>query len=423
MNAQRAGICSTASILVGLALSCAVASGSAQQQRVPPAGADDAERPASRFFLPTGSYSNIPPLPREPSVFDTAEYKIRVVTIADGLSRPWSLAFLPDGSILVTELTGQLRIIRDGVLDPQPIAGVPEVVARPYEGLQDIALHPRFAENGFIYLTYTKRGPEGGLAFAIARGRFEGMALTETRDVFVASPWTSQRFGPMLGSRIAFDRDGFLYMATASPSGDWDRAQDPSNHTGKVLRLRDDGTVPPDNPFVGRAGYRPEIYSLGHRSPLGLVIHPETGLVLENENGPQGGDELNVILPGRNYGWPRASIGRDYNGTPYPTHESEGMELPLVFWSPSIAVSGMTVYTGDRFPNWQGNIFVGSLAYTHLERLTFNAKGEPAGRNWSEWLLMDLKQRIRDVREGPDGLLYLLTDARSGALLRIEPAE
>ena len=408
-------------VIVVLVLFFSAASDGAWQQASQAAG-DSAERSAPRFVLPTNRATPIPPLPSEPVVFETAMHTIRVVKIADGLSRPWSLAFLPDGSILVTELTGQLRIVRDGVLDPRPIAGLPEVVARPYEGLQDIALHPKFAENNFVYFTYTKRGPGETAAFALARGRFEGLALSEVRDVFVASPWVSMGSGPMLGSRIAFDGDGYLYMATAAPSREWELAQDPGHHTGKVLRLRDDGTVPPDNPFVGQSGYKPEIYSLGHRSPLGLVVHPDTGRVLENENGPQGGDELNVILSGKNYGWPTASIGRDYSGAPYPTHESERMEPPLVSWTPSIAASGMAVYTGDQFPGWRGNIFVGSLAYAHLQRLTFNGQGVPAGRSWSEWLLVDLKQRIRDVREGPDGFLYLLTDAESGVLLRIEPA-
>lgn len=381
-----------------------------------------------KFSLPTVTNTVAPPLPPGPIVFDTMDdFRIQVVPVASGLSRPWSLAFLPDGSMLVTELTGQLRLIRDGTLVPRPIAGVPRVRSAAYEGLQDIALHPGFRENRLLYLSYTKPGPNDTMAFAIARGRFDGTALTDVRDIFVTQPWVPTNLGPFLGSRLAFDRAGLLYMATASPSKDWTRAQDPNDHSGKVLRLRDDGTVPPDNPFVGRPGYKPEIYTLGHRSPLGLAMHPETGLMWEIENGPQGGDELNILLPGRNYGWPIASEGRDYGGTAYLPHVSApDLEPPLMTWIPAIAISGLTFYTTDRpFPRWKGNVFVGSLAYAHLERLMFNAKGEPAGRSSRarEWLLMDLKQRIRDVRQGPDGLLYVTTDSLSGHVLRIQPAE
>jgi len=212
-----------------------------------------------------------------------------------------------------------------------------------------------------------------------------------------------------------------LYMSVGGVGGDWPRSQQPDNHQGKVLRLRDDGTAPPDNPFVGKPGYKPEIFTLGHRNPLGLAIQPDTGVVWEAEMGPQGGDEVNVLLPGRNYGWPRVSMGRDYSGEPYPYHGSTpGFEPPTIFWAPAIGISGMTFYTGDRFPKWKDSVFVGAMAYTHLERVVLNKKGQHTRR---EWLLVDLKQRIRDVREGPDGCLYLLTDSSHGALLRIEPAE
>ncbi|MBM3778035.1 MAG: PQQ-dependent sugar dehydrogenase [Acidimicrobiia bacterium] len=370
--------------------------------------------------------NRIPPLPSEPILLETIDYTIRVVPLASGLERPWSIAFLPDGNILVTEITGKLRIVRPTGLDPRPIAGVPDVRVAPYEGLHDVVLHPRFPENRWLYLSYTKPGPDGTKALAISRGRFDGTALTNVEDIFVAQPWLGPKSGPSLGSRLAFDRDGLLYMAAASPAGAWQRAQDPNDHAGKVLRLRDDGSVPPDNPFVGRQGHRPEIYTMGHRSPLGLAMHPDTGEMFENENGPQGGDEINVLKPGGNYGWPVVSEGRDYGGRGYPTHVSvPGMEPPLMIWIPAIAISGMTFYTADApFPRWKGNLFVGSLAYAHLERLTFNAKGEPSARDSRarEWLLLDLKQRIRDVRQGPDGLLYVVTDAMDGHLLRIEPA-
>jgi aldose sugar dehydrogenase len=381
--------------------------------------------------------SGIPtvPLPDKPVVYDTAEgQRIRVVVVTRGLSHPWSLAFLPDpstslgagpstslgagGNMLVTERTGQLRLIRNGVLDPQPIAGVPAVRAQGLSGLMDIALHPQFAKNRLVYLTYTKplQGTENTLA--LARGRLEGQALTDVRDVFVASAGTGG------ASRIAFARDGTIFMTTG---GGGDKgAQDPNSHAGKVLRLRDDGSAPPDNPFVGRAGYKPEIYSLGHRNSIGLAIHPGTGEPWQNENGPNGGDELNIIKPGKNYGWPIVSYGRTYPG---PRQSAipwqEGFEQPTVFWVPSIAISGLTFYTGDRLAKWKGDVFVGGLrtgevpGTGHLERILFNEKMEELRR---ESLLVDLRQRIRDVRQGPDQLLYLLTDADDGAVLRIEPA-
>jgi glucose/arabinose dehydrogenase len=400
--------------------------GGAQQERpLPPRPSIQApevpvrtEPPATRFFYPTGPSMHVP-LPASPSVFETSQHTIRVVTMVNGLSRPYGMAFLPDGRLLVSERTGQIRVVRDGALDPQPIAGVPEVVARSYQGLMDLALHPDFSANRLLYLTYSKRGPDNSSAIALARGRLEGMELKDVQDLFVAAKWTVN--SPTLASRIVFGRDGLLYMAIASPGNEWTRAQDPGNHQGKVLRLRDDGTAAPDNPFVGRAGYKPEIFTMGHRNPLGLAVHPETGAIFQNENGPQGGDEINILKPGANYGWPTVSQGRDYSGRYYPSHhELPGFEPPLVYWTPSIAISGMTFYTGDRFPRWKGNIFVGSLSYAHLERVPLNEKGEPRSR---EWMLVDLKQRIRDVRQGPDGLLYLLTDHSYGALLRVEPAE
>ena len=358
-------------------------------------------------------------------VFETAEQKIRVVTVAEGLSHPWSLAFLPDGGMLVTERAGRLRLIRDGVLDPKPISGVPEVHSVEQLGLMDVALHPRFAENQWIYLTYTKPG-ERGSTTALARGRFTGRALIDVRELFVAEPW--QRDAVAGASRIAFGHDGMLFMTVGGAVLDVrNRGQDPDDHGGKVLRLHDDGRVPEDNPFVGQPGYQPEIYSLGHRNQLGLAIHPETGAVWEHEQGPQGGDEVNMILPGRNYGWPVITYGRDYAGNEITAEPSRpGMEQPFLFWVPSIAVSGMAFYTGDRFPAWKGNVFVGSLRFGgfprtgHVQRLVFSDAGLPLRR---ELLLTELKLRIRDVRQGPDGLLYVLTEEDEAAVLRIEPAE
>ena len=403
--------------------------------------AQEASTAPELLTLPFGSSSFVP-LPGAPTVYQTSDYKVRVVTVVDGLSRPWSLAFLPDGNLLVTERTGQLRIIRNDVLDPQPIGGIPQALSGVRDGLMDVVLHPDFVRNRYVYLTYTKRGT-GELdtnedcessptrtcvpasftsgrpqAIALARGRFDGDALTDVRDLFVAEPWAR---GPTLGSRLAFGKDGMLYMSVAGGADDWTRSQKPDNHQGKVLRLRDDGTAPSNNPFIGTPGYKPEIFTLGHRNILGLAVHPETGAVWAVEMGPQGGDEINMLLPGRNYGWPEVSMGRDYSGKPFPPEGSvPGFEVPAVFWAPAIGPSGLTFYAGDTFPKWKDSVFVGGMALPHLERVFFNEDWQHTRR---EWLLLDLKQRIRDVREGPDGCLYVLTDANEGALLRIEPVE
>ena len=326
---------------------------------------------------------------------------------------------MPDGGMLVTERPGRLRIIRDGVLDPKPLSGMPRVYVYRNAGLYDVALHPRFSENKLVYFTYSKPGENGQQKTTLARGRLDGNGLVDVQDLF-SGEWTTV----LGGSRIVFAKDGTIFMTTGAAFGTL--AQDPNSDYGKVLRLRDDGSVPNDNPFMGRAGYKPEIYSLGHRDQLGLTIHPETGTLFSNENGPNGGDEINVILPGRNYGWPVVSYGRTYEGPKVSeTPWREGFEQPLVFWVPSIALSGMTVYSGNRFPAWKGNIFVGGMRYGEippsgrLERVVFNDKMEELRR---ESLLTELRQRIRDVRQGPDGLLYLLTEEEDGALLRIEPA-
>jgi glucose/arabinose dehydrogenase len=365
----------------------------------------------------------VPPMGDGPFLFDTAEqHKIRVSVVAKGLSHPWSLVFLPDGSMLVTERPGRLRVIRGGKLDPKPISGVPAVLLIGNSGLMDIVLHPKFAENRLVYLTYNKPGANKQVATALARGRLEGGALTDVKDIFVAD-WLAENANGY-NSRIVFGRDGMIYVSNGASNSD--ASQDPQSHRGKILRLRDDGTVPPDNPFAGRAGYKPEIYSMGHRNTLGLIVHPVTGALWNNENGPNGGDEINIILPGRNYGWPVASYGRTYEGprvSDVPWRE--GIEQPIVFWVPSIAVAGMAIYTGDRFPAWKNNAFVGSMRMGeipgtgHLERIVFNDKTEEMRR---EIMLSELHQRIRDVRQGPDGLLYLLTDEDPGALLKIEPA-
>ncbi len=366
-------------------------------------------------------------LPDGPVVLYSADQpRIRVVPITTGLSHPWGLAFLRNGDILVTERNaGALRVIRDGVLDPRPIPGVPEVYTRTrLTGLMDIAVHPE--DDRLVYLTYSKPAEHNGrrgATVALARGRFDGTALTEVRDLFVADPWG----GTTAAARIVFGPDGMLYMTVGGAFGERrPLAQDPSAHAGKVLRLRDDGSVPADNPFVGRAGYKPEIYSLGHRNQQGLAIHPETGALWAHEHGVQGGDEANVILAGRNYGWPDVSYSREYAWARVSERPwREGFEQPVVFWVPSIAPSGMTFYTGNHFPAWRGDLFVGAMTTGriqgtgHLERVVLNRNGEELRR---EWLLADLRQRIRDVRQGPDGFLYVLTDEDDAVLLRIEPA-
>jgi len=367
-------------------------------------------------------------LPNLPMEFPTAEgQRIRVVAVTRALEYPWSLAFLPDGTMLVTERAGRLRVIRNGALDPQPVAGGPTGYFAGESGLpgavhgyMDVVLHPQFAQNRLVYLSYTKPLDAKRRTVGVARGRFDGRALTDVKDIFVLDNAGT--------TRIAFGRDGKLYVTTTgNDPGDRDPnfPQNPNKQGGKVLRLNDDGSVPKDNPFVGRANHKPELFTLGHRSSLGLAMHPGTGEMWLNENGPNGGDEINILKPGANYGWPLVSYGRTYPG-PWqagpPGHQ--GFEPPIVYWMPSIAVSGMAFYTGDRFPKWKGDVFVGALrtgeipGTGHLERILFNEKMEELRR---ETLLVELHQRIRDVRQGPDGLLYLLTDEKEGAVLRIEP--
>ena len=363
-----------------------------------------------------------PPPPALPQTFFSGETPIRVVPVARGLSHPWSLAFLPSEEMLVTERDGRLRIIRNGVLDPTPVAGVPKVFARVLGGLLDVALHPSFAQNRVVYLSYSKAGENNLSTTALARGRFDGTVLTDVKEIFVANTWSKSNTN--YGGRIAFDRAGFLYL-TIGERQEQQRAQDTKDHGGKVIRLRDDGSVPPDNPFVGRAGYQPEIYSLGHRSPQGLAMNPATGALWENEHGPLGGDELNVLQAGKNYGWPLVTYGTDYDGTKISDATTRAdLESPFVYWVPSIAISGLTFYTGDRFPLWKGNVFVGAMfagrsrGTGHVQRIVINDAGRPINR---EPLLAELRQRIRDVRQGPDGLLYLLTDEDDGMVLRLEP--
>jgi glucose/arabinose dehydrogenase len=368
-----------------------------------------------------------------PWVYETYERgtRIRVSVVTRGLSHPWSLAFLPDGNALITERDRRaVRILRDGVLDPEPLDGLEGL---SIDSLFDIALHPEFDENRLVYLTYIKAGarPDGSDGYwattALARGRFDGEALSDVEEIFEADAWEPLSGGD--GSRVAFGPDGTLYLSSSHRRNP-DRPQDLTSHVGKILRLNDDGSVPSDNPFLGDRQARDEIFSYGHRTVLGLTFHPVTGELWETENGPQGGDEVNIIRAGRNYGWPVVTYGRDYDGTRlFPLPENiqrvQDTEPPELFWVPSVTASGIQFYTGTAFPAWEGNLFLGALTEGRIprtgsiQRVVFNENGEQR----RETLLQDLGQRIRDVRQGPDGFLYLLTEENQAALLRITPDE
>lgn len=358
-------------------------------------------------------------------VMRSAYHDYRVVTVADGLVNPWSIAFLPGGDMLVTERPGRLRIVRDGVLLPDPVDGVPAVLAQGQGGLLEVAPHPDFAQNRWLYLTFSKPVGDGSEATtALIRGRFENDRLTGVEELFEAQ----SRGNGHYGSRIAFDGNGYVFITVgdrqAPPRGDLAAhpAQDLSNHHGVVIRLHDDGRVPADNPFVGQAGALPEIWSYGHRNPQGMAFDPATGELWITEHGPQGGDEFNRVQPGLNYGWPVVGYGVNYrSGT--AIHEAtlaEGMESPVHFWVPSIGTSGLMFYTGDRFPEWRGDAFAGGLSGLQIARLTMDGNEVTA----EETLLQGLG-RVRDLRQGPDGYIYVAIDHRGGeptAVVRLEPA-
>jgi glucose/arabinose dehydrogenase len=371
-----------------------------------------------------------------PYTFDTAEqHGIKVSVVVRGLAHPFSLAFLPNGDALVSERSSGIRLVhgvatasQDDKLDPKPIAGTPAKYEQRTSGLHDLALHPKFAENSLIYFSYNKLGevipdsnPPGRRqsAITVQRGKLVGSSLTNVEEIFTGE-WSTGSSG----SRLAFGTDGLLYVSTGAPFGAT-TARDTASVYGKILRLRDDGKPAPGNPFAAKAGARPEVFTMGHRDQLGLTVHP-SGAVLAAEHGPNGGDEVNLILAGKDYGWPTWTYGRNYDGTRLSTLPvTDGIEQPLVLWVPSIAPTGLVVYTGDKIPAWKGNLFVGSARIGEiprtggLERVVFNDKLEEVRR---ERLLSTLHQRIRDVRQGPDGLLYVITDEDDGALLRIEPA-
>ena len=360
------------------------------------------------------------------ATFTSALHDYRLVTVADALVQPWSIAFLPGGDMLITERPGRLRLVRNGKLLPQPVDGVPKVFTSSQGGLLEVMPHPDFASNRLLYITYSKPGAtEAQATTALIRGRFENDRLTNVQQLFEATAQGRNHFS----GKIAFDGKGYLFLSAgdrqAPPEGKLEAhpAQDLSNHQGKIIRLHDDGRVPSDNPFANKQGVRPEIWSYGHRNVQGLAFHPATGDLWANEHGPQGGDELNRIQPGRNYGWPVIGFGVNYNtgsAIHAGTHR-EGMEQPVHVWVPSIGISGLMIYTGDKFPNWRGNLFVGGMAAQQLSRLTLDGQ-----RVASQELLAQRRGRIRDVRQGPDGYIYLVTDDRDGKptpVYRMEPVE
>ena len=356
----------------------------------------------------------------------SAYHNYRVVTVAEGLRNPWSIAFLPGGDMLVTERPGRLRIVRNGRLLPDPVAGLPAIRVGGQGGLLDVVPHPDFARNRLLYFSYSKPNADSSEGTtAVARGTFSNDRLTNVQEIFEAKVWSRGRGHH--GSRLAFDRNGHLFISLGDrqvpPQGDLEAhpAQDLSNHFGTIVRLHDDGRVPADNPFVNRAGALPEIWSYGHRNVQGLVIHPETGDIWATEHGPQGGDELNLISPGKNYGWPVVGYGVNYRSGSaiHSGTMREGMESPTHIWVPSIATSGLLLYTGTAFPEWRGNLFVGGMAGEQLARLTLDGQ-----RVVSEETLVERMGRIRDVRQGPDGFIYLAIDHRQGeptAIVRLEP--
>jgi glucose/arabinose dehydrogenase len=374
------------------------------------------------------------PTAGQPRVLDAGRQRVRMVLVAGGLVAPWDIEFLPGGeTMLVTESPGRLRVIRNGVLDPAPVWQAPSPEGN--DVLHGVVAHPDFAQNRFVYAAYTKQG-EQGLTLAVSRGRLDDGRLVDVREIFVADAWEDARNA--IGGRMLFGPDRTLYVTVGDrdrlccgPNDDNSirmRAQDLGNHVGKTLRLTDDGGVPSDNPFVGRPGAKPEIFTYGNRNGHGLAFHPQTRELWQLEIGPLGGDEINILVPGGNYGWPLVSMGRNYTGTLVSDEPwyRPGMLMPRMFWVPQISPSSMTFYTGDRFPDWKGSLFVGALSGLQVQRIVFDQPGQAERR---EPMLTELGVRFRDVETGPDGYLYLATEVRygsgnpDGAILRVEPAD
>ncbi len=350
--------------------------------------------------------------------YQSTHHSFRTATLLEGLEHPWSIAFLPDGGWLITERPGRLRFVRDGQLLDHPVSGVPPVHAEGQGGLLDVVLHPRFSDNGLVYLSYSKRCTESGNTTAVGRGVWRDGALHGFEELYEADACAPR--GRHHGSRIVFDNDGYMFV-TVGDRGVQDRAQELSDNIGVVLRLNDDGSIPKDNPFVGNPEVHDANWSVGHRNAQGIAVHPETGDIWSHEHGPRGGDELNLVRRGRNYGWPVATFGIEYNGRTISeiTHQQAGMEPPVKQWTPSIAPSGLAIYVGDAFPTWRNDFFVGALAHQQVVRIRFDGHVEIE----EEKLLDRTHGRIRDVRVGPDGLIYVLTDDRNGRLIRLEPID
>ena len=349
------------------------------------------------------------------ATFDSDRHRFQVVTVAAGLEHPWGLAFLPDGRMLVTERPGRLRIVQPDGTVSAPLAGVPRVAAEGQGGLLDVVVAPDFAQSRTIYLSYSEPGEGGTLGTTAARARLGQAGLEQVQVIFRQEPKVTG--GAHFGSRIVFARDGTLFITTGDRQHR-DYVQDLSRLQGKVIRIRPDGSAPPDNPFVNRSGARPEIWSYGHRNIQGAALHPETSALWTVEHGARGGDEVNAPKAGRNYGWPVITYGRDYSGERIGEGTSKpGMEQPVHYWDPSIAPSGLLFYTGDRFPNWKGSLFVGALRSELVARLELDGERVTS----EERLLRGFGDRIRDLRQGPDGYIYLLTDEAQGRILRLEP--
>ena len=370
----------------------------------------------SFLLLPTANAQTRPQDQTQSTLIQSEKQAFRVATLTRGLENPWSIAFLPDGRMLVTERAGRMRILdKHFNLEPKPIEGLPDIIARGQGGLFDVVLHPDYQKNGWIYWAYNAPG-KGGWGTALARGKLQGHRMTDVQVLFSMEPKT--RNGQHFGGRIVFDNAGMVYL-TLGDRGEKDRAQDLNDHAGSVIRLHDDGRVPADNPFTGRSDAKAEKWTIGNRNIQGAALHPQTGALWTHEHGPQGGDEVNVMRSGRNYGWPVITYGVNYGlGTKIGEGQTKtGMEQPLHVWVPSIAPSGMVFVQGQAFANWKGNVLIGALRDQTLVRLEL--KDEKVVRE--ERLLKGQVGRIRDVRIGPDGLIYLLMDASEGALLRLEP--
>ncbi len=347
----------------------------------------------------------------------SAGLHFRVTEIAGGLHSPWSIAFLPSGDMLVTERdAGRLRLVRGGRLQAEAIAGTPKVAAAGQGGLLDVALHPEFPENRLIYLSYAAEG-QGGRGTEVLRATLKNGRLEAAEVIFRAAPKTSG--SAHYGSRLLFAPDGTLFITLGERFSHTQEAQNTANHLGSVIRINDDGSVPKDNPFAGDDKSRPEIFSYGHRNSQGIALRPGTSEIWEHEHGPRGGDEVNILKAGANYGWPKITYGIDYSGAAITDSTAQpGMEQPVIYWDPSIAPSGMAFYDGERFPGWKGDLFVGALAGTHLRRLKLDGRKVVE----QEVLLEDRGERVRDVRSGPDGFVYIvIDDPIDGRVLRLEP--